>query len=199
MQIFVLRYCYMIILHLSRMASLDNLVQITSSPTNLLSAPIWMTSHQLYNNLQFASSLILIDVRSSDEFNYQTIRTAVNIDWIGAAELHNTEPYMRLDMCTKQSSRFSLRKYFNIFLFDNCDYSQIPNSARALHPAWQLINILKQEAKSKAPIYLLTEGFSKFRDTYPYLVRGHPQFTTSILPTEIIEGKLYLGKLITCT
>ena len=32
-----------------------------------------------------------------------------------------------------------------------------------------------------------------FRNEYPYLVRGDDKFITDILPTEVIQGRLYLG------
>ena len=152
------------------------------------SAPIFQTPQELFNHLQSPSNLILVDCRSSEAHSLESIRTSLNIDWL------NLTNQKEGSLANVRDKKFALRRHFNVFLYDSCDYSVCSEEERDMCPAWRLLGALREEGQAREPVYLLTEGFGRFRERYPYLVRGHHLFLTDILPTEIIPGKLYLGK-----
>ena len=147
--------------------------------------PVFQTPHDLFNHLQSASNLILVDTRPSEEYSISSVRTSINLDFVGKDDLESLKLY---------KGRFALRKYFNVFLYDDCDYLECGDKKGR---AWDMLQLLIQEGDCKSPVYILESGFSGFMKIYPYLVRNHPLSVVDIFPAEIIHGELYLGEYIT--
>lgn len=146
---------------------------------------VFQTPHDLFNHLQSASNLILVDSRPSEEFSLSSVRTSLNLDFGGKEDSESLKLI---------KGRFALRKYFNVFLYDDCDYLECGDKKGT---AWDLLQLLIQEGACRSPVYILETGFSSFVKTYPYLVRGNSLSVVAIFPAEIIHGKLYLGEYIT--
>ena len=151
--------------------------------------PVFQTPQELFNQLQSPSNLILVDCRSNEEHTLESIRTSINVDWLNQSKEDKS-------LYSVAAKRFALRKHFNLFLYDSCDYTVCPEGERERSPALRLLGAIREEGQAKEPVYILDVGFGRFRDKYAYLVKGHPMFLPDILPAEIIQGRLYLGKYI---
>ena len=118
---------------------------------------MYQTTQQLYNQLQSPSNLILVDCRYNKGYTSQSIRTSINIDW---SNLTNENRGLLssadiLQLSQTKAKRFALRKHFNVFLYDSCDYTECPEEDRNKAPAWRLLEAIREEGQAREPVYML--------------------------------------------
>eukprot|EP00056_Hartaetosiga_gracilis_P017614 m.7863 g.7863 ORF g.7863 m.7863 type:complete len:368 (+) comp5928_c0_seq1:114-1217(+) len=142
-----------------------------------------ISSSFMYNMLQFGSSMLVIDLRSKDAFDKSHIRSSVCWDCLKEQNLSDVE---------QRIPRIYQRRNFKVFIYDDEDET----SSERIQAAK---DIFSEDKRCKFDINVLSKGLNGFVADYPFLVFGTDSFSDSEFPSEIIEGKLYLGSWATAS
>eukprot|EP00055_Hartaetosiga_balthica_P004799 m.13124 g.13124 ORF g.13124 m.13124 type:complete len:369 (+) comp4112_c0_seq1:45-1151(+) len=142
-----------------------------------------ITPSQMYNTLQFGSRLLVVDLRSKQDFDKLHVRSSVNWDCLEKQDLADVE---------KGAPRIYHRRIFKVVLYDDGNET----SSERIQAAK---DILSEDRRCEFEISVLQGGLSVFMSLYPFLVKGTDSFSDSEYPSEILEGKLYLGSWATAS
>lgn len=141
------------------------------------------SASSLFNRLQMGV-LVVVDVRSKEEFDKLHVRSAVNVDW---EELQKTYPTLH-EAETHVAAGFRRRRDDCIFIYDSTGSLEEPTDRIA-----SFIAELTRDRRTRLPVAVLHGGLAEFMRRYPFSVVGEPLFVNDQFPSEIIEDFLYLG------
>eukprot|EP00047_Mylnosiga_fluctuans_P012001 m.24105 g.24105 ORF g.24105 m.24105 type:complete len:496 (-) comp3974_c0_seq2:102-1589(-) len=141
------------------------------------------TPSMLYNRLQLGV-LLVIDIRPKEDFDRMHVRSAVSVDWAALSVSH--PDLMSLEGVV--APLFKRRRDFAVYVYDDGGSLQNPTSRLATFLA-----ALKADQRAALPVAVVEGGLGAVLSSHPFLIVGHPKFAPVELPSEIIEGFLFLG------
>eukprot|EP00040_Diaphanoeca_grandis_P026240 m.146783 g.146783 ORF g.146783 m.146783 type:complete len:351 (-) comp30499_c2_seq1:114-1166(-) len=144
----------------------------------------WIGTMNLFNQLQFGSSLVLVDIRSKEAFDKSHLRSAINVP-LGICQ-DSTFLDIEDDVLP---ARFRRRRNDNVFVYDEASTSTDKKDTAAF------LQRLVDERLCTLTVCALEGGFQAFADRFPFLTTGDESFGDKHkeYPSMILDDFLFLG------
>eukprot|EP00035_Acanthoeca_spectabilis_P037870 m.48094 g.48094 ORF g.48094 m.48094 type:complete len:392 (-) comp8897_c1_seq2:852-2027(-) len=145
---------------------------------------VWGTTTELYNQVQFGSQLIVVDVRGEEDFKAGHVRSAINIPMslIAGRSL--------VDIEDELPPRFKQRRTDMVFVYDE-------DSEEGAGVAAQFLSAMSADQRAAKPVTAVKGGFQAFASRFPFLNTGSEEFKSVEYsleyPSMILDDFLFLG------
>eukprot|EP00041_Stephanoeca_diplocostata_P017658 m.361227 g.361227 ORF g.361227 m.361227 type:complete len:382 (-) comp20777_c0_seq1:1201-2346(-) len=146
----------------------------------------WVDVGELYNQLQFGSNLIVVDVRSKELFDDMHVRSTISVP------LEKIAGRSLVDAEADLPSRFKQRRSHALVVYDQDSVEGSDSLAAAF------LRAMQEDRRARHTVLAVSGGLNAVLVRFPFLVKGHPAFGEEDdyhveYPSMVLDDFMFLG------